>query len=101
MPIGEIVAEVVIRPLLEFVLYALSYMTGFVLLKAITMGTIRLAPMDSLHEKNRKRSKWYQIDWSIWISRPGKGRMLRAESTCLVGFLVWALIGVAIYFSNR
>jgi hypothetical protein len=101
MPLGEIIGEVILRPILELVLYGLTYWTGYPLLKAVTFGSIRLAPLTSIEEKNRSKRKWHQIDWSIWLHRPMQGRALKAECTCLVGMLVWAAVGFAIYFGTR
>lgn len=67
MPLGEIIGEIILRPILEVVLYGILYWTGFVFLKAFTFGTIRLAPFTTMHEKSRSKQKrkWYQDDWSI------------------------------------
>ena len=78
-------------------LYGLSYWTGYIALKALSFGNIRLAPLTTIEEKNRNKKKWYQIDWSIWLHRPMQGRSLKAEYTCLMGILVWVAIGLGIY----
>ena len=101
MPLGETIGEVILRPILELVLYGLTYWTGFLLLKVVTFGAIRLAPLTSLEEKNRSKRKWHQIDWSIWLHRPMQGRALKAECTCLVGMLSCVVIGFGIYFVTR
>lgn len=103
MPIGEVTGELIIRPLLEIVLYGLAYWTGFVFLKTITFGTIRLAPLMTIEERNRskRKQKWYQSDWNIWLHRPMQGRFLKAECTLIVGILVWVAVGCGIYFTNR
>ena len=99
MPVGEFIGEIILRPIFEIVLYGLSYWTGFLFLKALSFGSIRLAPITTIDEKNRKKKKWYQIDWSIWLHRPMQGRALKAEYTCLVGMLVWIAVGCGIYFA--
>ena len=101
MPVGEVIGELILRPIVELVFYGLSYWTGFLVLKSVSIGTIRLAPLATIEEKNRGRKKWHQIDWSIWLHRPGKGRALKAECTCLAGMLVWVAIGLGIYFGTR
>ncbi|RJR44162.1 MAG: hypothetical protein C4576_13325 [Desulfobacteraceae bacterium] len=101
MPIGEIIGEMILRPILELVLYGLSYWTGFVVLKTVSIGTIRLAPLLTIQEKNRGKRKWYQVDWGIWLHRPMQGRALKAECTCLVGLLVWVAVGFGIYLGTR
>ena len=101
MPLGEVIAEVILRPVFELVFYGVTYWTGFVFLKVLTCGAVRLAPLDALDEKRRGKRRWYQIEWGIWLERRGKGRMLRAEFTCLVGMLLWLGVGLGIYFANR
>ena len=101
MPIREILGEMILRPLLEVVLYGLSYWTGAVVLTVVSAGKLRLAPLDSVSEKNPGKERWYQVDWGLWLRRRGKARMLKAECVCLVGFLVWAVVGLVIYFLTR
>lgn len=101
MPLGEVIGEIIIRPFLELVVYGLAYGTGFVVLKAISFGSIRLAPLSTISEKNRDKRKWYQIDWSIWLDRSKHGRALKAECTCAVGMIVWIVAGVGIYLGTR
>jgi hypothetical protein len=71
------------------------------MLKGITVGAIRLAPLSTMHEKNPDKKKWHQIDWSLWLDRPGRGRMLKAEVVCIVGMLAWGLAGMGIYLEHR
>jgi hypothetical protein len=101
MPIREVIGEVILRPILELVLYGLTYWTGFLLLKAVTVGGIRLAPLTSIEEKNRSKRKWHQIDWSIWLHRPMQGRFLKAECTCVVGIMALVAVGFGLYFATR
>ena len=103
MPLGEVIGEIIIRPILEIVLYGIAYWTGFIFLKTVTFGTIRLAPFTTMNEKNRskRKQKWYQSDWDIWLHRPMQGRSLKAECTLIVGLLVWAVVGCSIYFGTR
>ena len=102
MPVGEIIGEIIIRPIVEIVVYGLAYWTGFLFLKAVTLGSIRLAPFSTMDEKNRKekKMKWYQGDWDMWLHRPMKGSFLKAECTLLVGFMVCLILGLSIYFAT-
>lgn len=94
MPIGEFVMDVILRMVLEFVFLGLSYASGFVVLKCLSLGRIRLAGLDTIRDKNRtKDGRW---DWSLWLNRPLHGRNLKAECTCAVGVLTW-VAGVLIY----
>jgi hypothetical protein len=101
MPLGEVIGEVILRPILGLVLYGLTYWTGFLLLKAVTFGAIRLAPLTSIEEKNRSKRKWHQIDWSIWVHRPMQGRALKTECTCLVGMMALGAVGFGVYLATR
>lgn len=97
MPIGEIIGEIILRPIIA----GLSYLTGYIILKCVTFGAIRLAPLSTMHQKNPDKQKWHQIDWSIWLERLGRGRMLRAEVVCLVGMIAWGLAGLGIFLEYR
>jgi len=99
MPLGEVIGELIIHPILEVVLYGLTYWIGFVVLKTVTLGSIRLGPLTSIEEKNRGKKTWHQIDWSIWLYRPLQGRALKAECTCLVGLMTLVTVGLGIYFA--
>ena len=99
MPVGEFIAECVFRPIFEIVIGGLAYVTGAVFLKVVTVGQVDLAPLDTLHERNR--SPKGRRDWSIWLQRPGKRSALKADWVCIVGFLVWAVIGLSIYQATK
>ena len=101
MPLGEAIGELILRPIFELLFYGASYWTGFVVLKVLSAGTLRLAPLLTIHEKNRGKKKRRKIDWSIWLHRPMQGRALKADVTCLAGMLVWVMIGVGIYLVTR
>ena len=97
MPAGEFIGEVILRPVLEWVICGLFYLTGLVFLKSVTLGRIRLAPLETIYQKNPEKRKWYQIDWSPWLCRPGKYPVLKAESICVVGFSIWLALGMVAY----
>lgn len=101
MPIGEFIGEVLLRGVFEIIFYTLAYYTGAMVLWIVTLGQVRLAPLTTIDEKNRSKRKWHQIDWSIWLHRPMRGRALKAECTCLVGVLVWVAVGFGIYLGTR
>ncbi len=101
MPLGEFIGELIVRPLVEGVVFALFYWTGKPVLIALSLGTIRLAAFSTLGEKNRNKRKWYQLDWSIWLHPSSSSRLLKAECTCLVGFLTWVAVGILIYILSR
>ncbi len=93
--LGEFVAEILVKPLLEIILGGAAYYTGAMVLSILTMGALPLAPLDSWGEKDRGKERWYH--WALWRSGPGRRNELKAEWVCLVGFLVWIAVGVSIY----
>jgi hypothetical protein len=99
MPIGEFIGEVLLQGVFEIIFYTLAYYTGAMALWILTLGRIRLAPLTSIESTNRKKNRW--TDWSIWLHRGAHGKALKAECTCLVGFLVWVAFGFGIYFTPR
>ena len=101
MPLGEFIAEIGLRIVFEVILYGLAYWTGFIALKILSFGTLNLAPLMTIEERNRSKKKKEQIDWSIWLNRPMQGKALKAEMTCLVGILCWVAVGFGIYFATR
>jgi len=62
MPIGEVIGEVILRPIFEVVFYGLSYWTGYLFLKVVTLGTIRLAPLLTIEQKNRGKGHGKKYD---------------------------------------
>jgi hypothetical protein len=99
MPLEEIIGELILRPILELVVYGVFYWTGYLFLKGSSFGTIRLAPLSTTVEGHK--TKWYQIDWSLWVHRPRQGKALKAECTCLVGLVIWLAVGYGIYLGTR
>lgn len=51
--------------------------------------------------RSKKKQKWYQSDWDIWLRRPMQGRSLKAQCTLIVGILVWVILGCSMYFRTR
>jgi hypothetical protein len=99
MPVGEVIVEF----LLSAVLHAALFWTGFVFLKVITLGGIPLAPLHTMGDENRRKRKWYEMDWSPWLHRPFEGRALKSEYTTLIGLLVWIglVIGVCVATADK
>jgi hypothetical protein len=97
MPIGEIIGELILRPILEIVFYTAAYYTGALALWILTFGQLRIAPFSSIETTNKGKNRWN--DWSIWLRRSSQPRVLKAECVCLVGLLLWIGVGVGIYFA--
>ena len=88
MPLGELIGEVLLRGVLEIVVCGIGYWTGFIFLKAVSFGRLRLAPLGTYGDRNRKERKWYQ-NTSIWLHRPMQGRALKAEFTIFIGLMIY------------
>lgn len=103
MPVGEFIAEIGLRLVLEIVFYGIFYWVGFCILKFVTVGTIRLAPLSTIDTKNRRKKgkKGKKRDWSIWLHRPMQGKALKAEAVCVVGAVVCGLVGYFVYLATR
>jgi hypothetical protein len=99
MPIGEAIAEIVIRPIFELIFYGVAYWVGYLGLSILSLGQLKLAPLMSIDQKNRKKKG--KIDWSIWLHRPMQGRVLKAEVVCLSGLLFVAGAAFSYYFITR
>jgi hypothetical protein len=93
MALGEIIAEFGFRFLFEVVFYGITYWTGVVILKAVSLGSIRVAPFWTLGRESRGRF----VDCTNTSSR----RVLSVETVCLIGMVVWILLGVLMFFVFR
>lgn len=99
MPLGEFIAEIGLKIVFEAVFYGLAYWTGFIALKLLSFGTLNLAPLMTIEERNRTKEN--RIDWSMWLDRPRRKKALKAEITCLAGILFWVAVGFGIYNAPR
>lgn len=92
MPLGEILAELGLQVVFEFIFYGITYWLGFLILKILSLGQLPIAPFSTIQERNRGK----KFDWSIWLYSHGK--VLKADCACLVGLLFIGAIGAGIYF---
>ena len=92
MPLGDIAGEL-LRPFVEIVLYGAAYWTGYIFVKIITFGTADIASFWTIDEKRKKK-----IKKSVQLKKDAK---VRADATAGIGFLVWVVIGLFIYFSSN
>lgn len=90
--IGEILAELGLWAIIEFVVYGTTYWIGYGALSLVSMGRIPMATFSTLGDRNNCR----RIDWSPWLNRDGQ-KYLKMESVCLAGLVTIILAGVAIY----
>lgn len=92
MAIGESLLRIVGEALVEAFAYGITCWVGFITLKVLSLGQLRVAPLSTLHERNRGR----RSDWSIWLDLPLRTRALKAGFACFVGVII-LLIGVGIF----
>lgn len=97
MTLGTFIGEIILRGILESLLYPLSYWTGASALKVVTSGRIRIAALRRFGERNRDKKKWHQIDWSLWLNPGSPKRVLKAESACMLGTLTWLALGLLLW----
>ncbi|MGB1129855.1 MAG: hypothetical protein ACPG4K_07385 [Haloferula sp.] len=101
MPIGEFVTEITLRVILEFIVLGTAYWTGWILLKLLSWGRLRIAPFKTLETRNRTKGKPWLGDWSIWLHNHSGSKSLKADASCLTGLISWALAGAAVYLATR
>jgi hypothetical protein len=99
MPLGDLIADTIGQAVGEIIIYGTTYWTGYIFLSVISLGQLEMAPLSTISEKNPNKTKWFQIDWSIWLKRKNRKKALRAEVVCLVGTILLIGIGVGIYFA--
>jgi hypothetical protein len=96
MPLGEIIAGLGLTVVFDIVVHGVVYWTGFVILKALTLGAARLEPFSTIvADKKRARSR----DVNQHSGRLNS-RTLSAGSVCLVGLLFYVLAaGLALFLA--
>ena len=55
MPLGEIIGEVILQPILEIAVCGIGYGVGFIVLKIGSLGKIKIAPLSTLGQKKKKK----------------------------------------------
>ena len=92
MPLGDIVAAFGLQLVLELLIYGVGYWSGFVVLKLITFGSVRIAPFSTIEQKNRGK-RW---DWSLFLVLNGKS-YLKGEVVTLIGIITLTGFGILLY----
>ena len=90
---GSVVAELIIRPVFEFVLYAVGYLTGYVVVPAATFGFFTVEPVASGSRRPRPRLRSAKASPSP--------RVVSADVAALVGILFWVLAVAIGYLLSR
>lgn len=65
--IGEILAELGLQAIMEFIFYGTTYWIGYGTLSLLSMGRIPMAHLSTLGDRNNNG----RIDWSPWLHRDG------------------------------
>ena len=90
--LGDIIWELILRPIFELILQIIGYFTSRFILPAITFGFIAVAPAN---KGVKVRPKWHGFN------RASNGRIvLHEEMGALLGILIWVLLivlGVLIF----
>ena len=96
MALVETIAGLGLTVVFDILVYGIVYWTGFVILKALTLGGARLESFSAIIEdKKRGRSRDHSPH-----SHRSKSRTLSAGSVCLVGLLFYVLaIGLALFLA--
>jgi hypothetical protein len=79
---GSVVAELILRPVFEIVLYFVGYLTGHVVVPVVTFGVYTVAPVAPTARRPRPRLKRR--------AAPIAPRVVSPDLAALVGLLFWA-----------
>ena len=88
MPLSPI-AEFLLQPLFEVILYVFGYLTGYVVVPVISLGTYRVEKLD---ENQRPRPRLGKRSNS-----PPDSKMLSADAGTAIGIVTWFVFAIAIY----
>ncbi|MBB5351544.1 hypothetical protein HNR46_001781 [Haloferula luteola] len=92
MPLDSFLGEILFQALLEGLLARFFYGSGWVALKVLSGGRLRMAPFREMRELKLKKNR---------PSPPEHPPRLTAKFVCLVGMGAWAVTGLGIYFAIR
>jgi hypothetical protein len=90
---GSVLAELILRPVFEIVLYFVGYLTGQVVVPAVTFGLYTVEPVSASGRRPRPRLKRK--------AAPIASRVVSADLAALVGLLSWAVALVIGYLLWR
>ena len=89
---GSVIAELILRPILEGVLQVAGYLTARVIVPVFTFGTVVVEP---LGWKSRVHPK---LRWPNLTGR--RPRVIDGEFASLLGLVFWGLIAVLVYVAK-
>jgi hypothetical protein len=90
---GSVVAELILRPIFEIVLYFVGYLTGQLVVPVVTLGAYTVEPVASTGRRPRPRLKRSTV--------PVATRVVSPDLAALVGLLTWAFVLAAGYLLWR
>lgn len=90
----QALGKLILRESLKVILRGIIYHTGTAVLRVLSLGRLRLAPLHTSKPTNPGRNR--SNDWSIWLYGR-RDRALKASVVCLVGIAVWIGAGVGGY----
>lgn len=87
---GEIIGELLLRPLFEFLLQLIGYITARVLLPILSFGFVTVAPAS---KGVKVYPKWHGLD------RASNGKVvLHEEMGALLGIVIWLVIIALVFY---
>jgi hypothetical protein len=87
---GSFIAELILQPVLEFVLQVAGYLTARVIVPVFTLGTVLVEPIGS-------RDRVYpKLRWPTLTGR--QPRVMDAEAASLLGLVFWGMVALVAYF---
>jgi hypothetical protein len=105
---GSIVSELILRPVLEIVLYVFGYWTGRIAVPLLSLGQVRIEHADpepgARTREDRKRGgppKRVRPRWHGFQRAPDGAIVIDDEMTAYLGMLFWVAIATAAYFLFR
>jgi glycerol uptake facilitator-like aquaporin len=81
---GSVVAELILRPIVELVLYVFGYLTGYVVVPAVTFGLYSVEHLVSGSRRLRPRLKSAKASLGSHV--------VSADVAALVGICFWVLV---------
>ncbi len=93
---GSALAELILWPILELILYVAGYLTGYVVVPIVTLGRYQVEPFVVQGRKRYGKSRKYSF--------ARKANVVSDDAATLIGLLFWVAVTATIYliwrFSN-
>ena len=86
---GSAIAEIILQPILEFVVQLVGYYTAWLIVPVFTLGNVVVEPLIASRKVYPK--------WRRPMTTGAEPKVLDAEMASLIGFLFWVLVATAAY----